>query len=382
MVVAIGAVVLVLLLGLGWLTGLFGDAFWWLTNSTPPTLTLAGPQGVVRGPATINAQVGPHAKVVAVQVDDKPLNVAQGLTVDTTGLSDGAHRVRVTAQDSSWRKNQQQAEVQIRTDNTPPHLTVTPDPTAVAQGHTLLLRVQTDEVATIRVTLDGKPLDLQAADGFGWAVVGIGPDDETKPRAVVVAGVDQAGNSTEQTLSVPVTKFQFTQDKVEVGPALLPLLAPQVRIDEDTQLAKTYAGVSPQRLWDGKLNMPTQGEIVTQFGEVRSYNGGPYEGHHGGVDIAAPMGQAVRAPARARVALIDNVKLRGNVLVLDHGLGVFTVYGHLSQINVKVGDEVQAGQVIGNVGTTGLSEGPHLHWELWIRGVNVDPLEWVKRAYP
>lgn len=378
----VGVVVVVLVIGVGWLTGLFGDAFWWITNSSPPSLVLAGPPSIVRGPVTIGSQVGPRAKIVAAQVDDRPLSVEQGLVVDTATLPDGVHRVRVTAQDSSWRHNEQQAEVQIRSDNTAPKLTLTPDPPTAQQGHTWLLRVQTDEQATIRVTLDGKPLDLQGADGFGWLILGIGPDDEPKPHDVVVTGVDQAGNATEQRLSVPIGKTQWTQDTVQVGPELMPLLAPQVRSDEDAQLAKTYAGFSPERLWNGKFIMPTQGQIVTQFGEVRSYNGGPFEGHHAGADIAAPMGQAVRAPARARVALIDKVKLRGNVVILDHGQGVYTTYGHLSAVNVKVGDEVQAGQVFANVGTTGLSEGPHLHWELWVRGANVDPLDWVKRSYP
>jgi murein DD-endopeptidase MepM/ murein hydrolase activator NlpD len=115
---------------------------------------------------------------------------------------------------------------------------------------------------------------------------------------------------------------------------------------------------------------------------VRSYNGGPYEGHHTGTDIAVPLGRPVLAPARARVALIDKVQLRGNIVVLDHGLGVFTTYGHLSEVDVQVGQEIAAGQPFAKVGTTGLSEGPHLHWELWVGGVNVDPVEWTKRSVP
>jgi murein DD-endopeptidase MepM/ murein hydrolase activator NlpD len=80
--------------------------------------------------------------------------------------------------------------------------------------------------------------------------------------------------------------------------------------------------------------------------------------------------------------LIDKVRLRGNVVILDHGLGVFTTYAHLSAVGVQVGQEIEAGQAFANVGTTGLSEGPHLHWELWVKGVNVDPVDWVKRSYP
>ena len=82
------------------------------------------------------------------------------------------------------------------------------------------------------------------------------------------------------------------------------------------------------------------------------------------------------------MALIDQVPLRGNIVVLDHGLGVFTTYGHLSSVDVEVGQEIQTGQPFAKVGSTGLSEGPHLHWELWVHGVNVDPLEWTDRSIP
>jgi murein DD-endopeptidase MepM/ murein hydrolase activator NlpD len=82
------------------------------------------------------------------------------------------------------------------------------------------------------------------------------------------------------------------------------------------------------------------------------------------------------------VVVIDTVKLRGNMITLDHGLGVYTTYGHLSAVDVKLGDMVEKGQPIGKVGTTGLSTGPHLHWELWVGGANVDPIEWTERDMP
>ena len=252
----------------------------------------------------------------------------------------------------------------------------------MGEGRTWLLRVQSDEPASVEATLDGRPLSLQAGDGFGWVILGIGADDPPRDVPLALSGTDPVGNRAEQQGSVRVVKTEYTQDRIQVGPALMPLLDPPVRAAEDARLAPTYAQVSPTRLWDGLFRMPAQGEIVTQYGEVRSYNGGPFEGHHTGVDIAVPMGRAVLAPARGRVALIDQVRLRGNIVVLDHGLGVFTTYAHLSAVDVQVGQEVQAGQAFAKVGSTGLSEGPHLHWELWVRGVNVDPLEWTTRSFP
>ena len=80
--------------------------------------------------------------------------------------------------------------------------------------------------------------------------------------------------------------------------------------------------------------------------------------------------------------LVDRVQLRGTIVILDHGLSVFTTYAHLSAVDVQVGQEVQRGQAFAKVGSTGLSEGPHLHWELWVGGVNVDPMEWTQQSFP
>ncbi len=179
-----------------------------------------------------------------------------------------------------------------------------------------------------------------------------------------------------------VTPHNFPRDRLEVPADLLPLLDPRVRDDEDAQLAPTYARVTRPRLWDGRFLLPVEGPIITQFGEIRSYNGGPPTGHHGGVDFAAAAGRPVLAPAQGRVALVDQARLRGTMIVLDHGLGVFTTYAHLSEVDVHIGQEVQRGQPIGKVGSTGLSTGPHLHWELRVGGVLVNPLEWTERSLP
>lgn len=379
---AVVMVVLVLVLAVAWLTGGLSYAEWWLTNSTPPAVTLAGPTNVVRGSVQVAVQLPPRTRILGAQIDGQPLPTSTTLTIETSTLPDGPHRVQVDAEDQSFRKNRGQATVELRTDNTPPQLSLDLQPGQVSQGHTWLLKVQANEQAAVEATLDGKPLTIQAGNGFGWVIGGIYADAEPKDLPLDVVATDMAGNRTEQRSAVHIVPTEWTRDKVDISAQLAPLLAPAVRTAEDAKLAPTYANVTPQKLWDGPFRMPVQGEIVTQLGEVRSYNGGPYEGHHTGVDIAVPLGRPVLAPARARVALIDNVPLRGNVVILDHGLGVLTTYGHLSEVDVQVGQEVQAGQPFAKVGTTGLSEGPHLHWELWVGGTYVDPLEWTKRSVP
>jgi murein DD-endopeptidase MepM/ murein hydrolase activator NlpD len=116
--------------------------------------------------------------------------------------------------------------------------------------------------------------------------------------------------------------------------------------------------------------------VTTAFGTRRSYE------HHPGTDLAAPLGSPVVAPAAGAVVFVGSLPARGNAVVLDHGAGVFTTYAHLQRAEVLVGDEVRGGEVIGRVGSTGFSTGPHLHWELWVDGANVDPLEWTRRTFP
>jgi murein DD-endopeptidase MepM/ murein hydrolase activator NlpD len=110
---------------------------------------------------------------------------------------------------------------------------------------------------------------------------------------------------------------------------------------------------------------------------LRSYNDGPYDVYHSGVDYALPVGAPVQAPAGGRVIFADTLRLRGNVVIVDHGRGVMTAYFHLDRIDVTVGQQVAAGESLGAVGNTGLSSGPHLHWDLRVNGVPVDsPDDW------
>lgn len=138
---------------------------------------------------------------------------------------------------------------------------------------------------------------------------------------------------------------------------------------------------TPQKFWNGPFLRPNAGEITTIYGVRRYYNGEFAEDYyHRGVDYAGPYGSQVIAPAAGRVALIgresQGFKVHGNIIGIDHGQGVTSVFLHLSRINVKEGDMVKAGQVIGALGSTGASTGPHLHWGLYVHGLSVDPVPW------
>ncbi|MGK7900282.1 MAG: M23 family metallopeptidase [Hormoscilla sp.] len=139
--------------------------------------------------------------------------------------------------------------------------------------------------------------------------------------------------------------------------------------------------VTPQKFWDGAFKRPHRGPVTTVFGVRRYYNGEfAFNYYHRGVDYAGETGSPVLAPAAGRVALVGlesrGFELHGNTIGIDHGQGVLSIFMHLNRVDVKEGDLVAAGQVIGGVGATGASTGPHLHWGLYVHGKSVDPVPW------
>lgn len=144
--------------------------------------------------------------------------------------------------------------------------------------------------------------------------------------------------------------------------------------------------VTPEKLWNGPFLQPNQGPITSMYGIRRYYNGVfAKDYYHRGVDYAGAQGSPVIAPAAGRVVLVgwekDGFRVNGNIVGLDHGQGVTSAYLHLSRIMVKQGDFVKAGQVIGAVGSTGASTGPHLHWGLYVHGLSVDPASWRTKGF-
>jgi murein DD-endopeptidase MepM/ murein hydrolase activator NlpD len=141
---------------------------------------------------------------------------------------------------------------------------------------------------------------------------------------------------------------------------------------ESARLIKLFVTGEPKRLFEGSFVSPIPGAATARFGERRIFNGQP-RSPHSGMDLKARAGVPVKAPAAGKVVLADSLFYQGKTVVLDHGLGLTTLYAHLSKIAVKPGDAVKKGQVIGKVGATGRVTGPHLHWALKHRGARVDP---------
>jgi len=193
---------------------------------------------------------------------------------------------------------------------------------------------------------------------------------------------DANGNTTQHLQSVSVADGGYARENLTLSASKSQLLDPQLTIPERQKVAAVVAPVTPARYWQGLFRLPAAGRITSAFGTRRSYNGGPYNSYHGGVDFSYSGGDSIYAPAPGVVVLAEPLIVRGNATIIDHGWGVYSGFWHQSEILVRAGDRVEAGQLIGRIGDTGLATGPHLHWELFVNGVQVDPLQWTKQTFP
>ena len=179
------------------------------------------------------------------------------------------------------------------------------------------------------------------------------------------------GDTLLASSAVSVVDGDFTRVEFDLPPAAVDLLVDQERIDRERQLvADTVAVYTPTKYWSGPWITPTEGEISSEFGEMRSENGGTYFPHLG-TDIANEVGTPIYAPADGVVALNEELLLYGNMVILDHGVGVFSLYGHMDSSVVTLGQSVSKGQLIGYMGQTGYVTGPHVHWEAIVHGTRV-----------
>ena len=210
---------------------------------------------------------------------------------------------------------------------------------------------------------------------------------------VAIVGLDAFADPGRYTLSLGGEGssrpwFPFSQDfylrPADYTVQNIPLDdQPDIRADEDAFLSQIFTQINPDKLWEGTFQMPVSPTIVTaRYGDARSYNGAPITIFHTGIDFAGQNGTPIAAPANGQVAFVGTLNLRGETIILDHGWGVYTAYYHLSQINVAVNDAVRAGQVIGLGGSTGLSTGPHLHWDVRVHDTAVNPVRWTEVAFP
>ncbi|KAI9134115.1 M23 family metallopeptidase [Acaryochloris sp. CCMEE 5410] len=260
-------------------------------------------------------------------------------------------------------------------------LDVTVTPKKPRLGDTLAITVKPDPGEQLTqapvVKVAGKKLPVYPVAANRWrAFLPTIPLEKHGRRSLIVTGNQQARNMVlwigkkwfrTQSIWLPPgkgsgTDFEF--DRVDAFKAI----------------------VSPKKLWSGKFLRPNNGPLTAGYGIKRIYNGDYSDpDYHRGLDYAGWGGSPVKASAAGQVRLVgresQGFRIHGNVVGIDHGQGVNTVYLHLRDIKVREGQRVQAGQIIGTVGSTGASTGPHLHFGLNVNGQAVDPTPWLKWGF-
>jgi murein DD-endopeptidase MepM/ murein hydrolase activator NlpD len=258
-------------------------------------------------------------------------------------------------------------------------------PALAVQGHTVEITVETPGPVWLEGRLNDKPLTFHPLDDTHmvalqgvYAMLDPGLYD-IELRAYTEQGGDLLASYTQP---VRVASGGYPFDPVLTVPP--ETLDPAVTGPEDELIASIVSKVTDERMWSGKFEFPgpyTE-SFPSRFGSRRNYNGTGYNSYHTGLDFYGGTGTPITAAAPGRVVLTQQLTVRGNTTIIDHGWGIFTAYLHQSEFKVAVGDRVEAGQVIGLVGATGRVTGPHLHWEVWVGGVPVDPIEWTEQTFP
>jgi murein DD-endopeptidase MepM/ murein hydrolase activator NlpD len=264
------------------------------------------------------------------------------------------------------------------------------EPSPLVQGKASVMRVLGAKGLVLSGSLAGNELHFfPSPDGGYVALQGVYAFQEPGLYPLVIHG------NLPESYADNATNFSFSQDVLirqgdfVFDPPLTvdsELVDPAVTTPEEKQWFSLAQKATPEKLWTGAFQSPIEPPFdqcwPSTFGDRRSYNGSAYTYFHSGLDFCGRIGTEIHAPAAGKVVYTGSMEIRGNVTLIDHGWGVYSGYFHQSEILVEVGDMVEPGQVIGLVGDTGRVTGPHLHWEMIVGDVQVDPMDWLKTEFP
>jgi murein DD-endopeptidase MepM/ murein hydrolase activator NlpD len=251
-------------------------------------------------------------------------------------------------------------------------------------GRAISIRVSASQPVTLGGMLMERPFQFAAGpDGTSMdALYGIHAFTVPGLYPLTLTVQDAGGANRTLTATLRIVDGRYNSETITLPEDQLALLDPALNTGEYQLIAEKMTGFSPTRYFDGPMGLPAAAPVTSPFGTRRSYNGGPYDRFHTGADFAGAPGSTITAPAAGTVVFVGFLDIHGNMTILDHGWGVYTAYVHQAETFVQVGQFVNKGDALGTIGSTGRSTGPHLHWEMWVNGVEVDPLQWARVSFP
>jgi murein DD-endopeptidase MepM/ murein hydrolase activator NlpD len=262
-------------------------------------------------------------------------------------------------------------------------------PLPVVQGRTSVIRAYAKTPVVLGGSINNKPLVFyySEADGFYYAIHGFHALAEPGLATLNLTGTSEDGDSFVSEQMLLLASGNYFQEELTVEDTTIQQDIIQA---ENQEVQEILNASGSDKYWQGFFRFPVLGSLEDDtiafssvFGSRRSYNRGQYEGYHGGLDFSVVlMNLDVYAPAAGRVIYTGEMPIRGKTIFIDHGQGVVSGYGHLNNYYVAVGDFVEPGQLIGEIGKTGRVTGSHLHWDIFINGTPVDPFDWVRSTYP
>lgn len=256
-------------------------------------------------------------------------------------------------------------------------------PLPLVQGQTAVVKIRATQALSLSGSLAGHSLNFfETKEGEYAAIQGIYVRQSPGPAEFEVQMQGQSGQPDGYAQYVLVESGNFGKDaSINIDPATID---PAITEPEDELMLSLITPATPVQWWSGAFSPLTDEPCINApFGTERSYNNGAYLYFHTGVDFGVcAQNLNIYAPAPGTVVFAGPLNVRGNATVIDHGHGIYSGIWHQSELLVQTGDSVTTGMQIGSIGTTGRSTGPHLHWEVWAGGVQVNPLDWLTTAFP
>jgi hypothetical protein len=369
-------------------------------------------QGTGLGFVNVTLIAGGSEHVLANEKYDEPVmqkKVSVALSAKVAGLKEGPAVLRVTARDRSlfrfFRANQTVVEKNLTIDITPPALELIADDPYVNFGGVGLIAYKPSDDTVLSGVKIGKHFfpgyKGQTKEAANYLVFFAHPYDVPEQEKALLIATDKAGNTREMALAYTLKNVKYKKSTIPIADEFIqtkvtPLVtdvairqkAPkeifisvnrELRQQNDETIRTVGQKSAGKMLWSGAFSQLTNSKVEANFADARTY---VYQGenidsaYHLGFDLSVTKRYPVEASNSGVVAFTGPLGIYGNTIIIDHGLGLTTLYGHLSSMDVKEGEAVKQKQIIGRTGETGLAVGDHLHFGVYLNGVPVLPIEW------